>query len=165
VPLVAHLRATRTPASGAFIRWDAITPEGTLLAHIDEELRALNTPYGSGFARILRVSGPRPRPLVLSHAVSPGRPLEMMPLILGHALVIEREEGGFELTTVRTETRECQQSGSPEGLVITLPSQAGKQDGEAEQQATITFITLLAAEWDAPEPDALEAAITAELAR
>jgi hypothetical protein len=160
VPLTAALRATRTPASGASISWDALSPQGALVARVDEELRALVTPMGSGFARIFHLSGARLEGLVLRQGVSSGRPEQLVDTL---AIVVERDDGTFELDAALVDAALSETDVGPGSLEVTLLD--GRGGRSARESATITFVTLFSSEWVAPEPGALRDMLVAELAR
>ena len=160
-PLVAELRATRAPPEGASVLWDAHQPDGTLVAHIDEQLRAVQTPYGGGFVRVLRVTGPRSQPLVLHHAASPGQLMghHEGP---GHVLAKARDDGRRELVVSHVDWDECTTASSADGIEVTLPARAAGN----ELPVTLTFLTLLAPEDAEPmDPEGLYDALLEELLR
>jgi mono/diheme cytochrome c family protein len=163
VPLTAQLRATRTPHSGASVSWDAVQVDGMLIAHIDEQLRAIHTPFGSGFARILRVSGPHSESLVLHHGTSAGTPVEHLTTSAWDGQVIEQEEGKFELTLARSAHGTWSPFDAPEGFAVTLPPLA--EHRADDQETTVIFVTLLINEWETFDPDALQTSLDVELGR
>ncbi|MDG2147929.1 MAG: cytochrome c [Planctomycetota bacterium] len=162
-PLMAQLRATRTPLSGASFSWDAVQDDGTLVAHIDEQLRAIHTPFGSGFARILGVTGPRSEPLVLHHGSSAGTPVDRLTMNSWDGLVVEQEEGAFEITLARSAPGAWSPPDTPEGFSITLPPTAEHMTDN--QETTVVFITLLVDGWNPDDQEALQTSLDVALGR
>ena len=149
----AELRATRTPAPGALIEWDALADDGSLIARVSERPRALITALGSGFARELTLSE-RHGPLVLRQGVSPGEPLATIDL---PGLVVRRDDGSIELAVVLAQRASVRVSGAADRLEVVVD--------DADGDATITFATLLLGEDTPPDEAALRAAIEEGLAR
>ncbi len=155
-PVTAELRAIRTPASGATLTWDALAPDGTLLARVTEHVAAVSSPLGAGFARTLVVDGLPAGRFDLFQAASPGAAL----VEYGKRSVVAREEGGVELVTATWRAGDDQTDGevlfatSPRGARLAFPS-----DG----RRTFTLLTLWPAAWEEPATPEQETQLRATL--